>query len=191
VLARPLDKEGVTGLASLSLRNKIPSCTAKTQYRKYKYSQKRNCGASVPISTYMCLWAIYSLYSHNRPAYSAAGKYVDRSWEYINRSQTHECGNWDWGRAIPFLGIHKWDFAVVCMRFSWSVLLQYMHLWTKDLLDCFCSLLIVSTVQYSSLVQFSHWTMYEYKMRKRVQCIVEPPTVKQRLYNVSVFPHNE
>ncbi len=20
------------------------------------------------------------------------------------------CGNWDWGRAIPFLGIHKWDF---------------------------------------------------------------------------------
>jgi hypothetical protein len=26
---------------------------------------------------------------------------VDRSWEYINRSQTHELGNWDWGRAIP------------------------------------------------------------------------------------------
>jgi hypothetical protein len=21
-------------------------------------------------------------------------KYVDRTWEYINRSQTHECGNW-------------------------------------------------------------------------------------------------
>ncbi len=36
-------------------------------------------------------------------AYSAA-------WEYINRSQTQECGNWDWGRAIHFLGIHKWDF---------------------------------------------------------------------------------
>ena len=29
---------------------------------------------------------------------------------YINRSQTHECGNWDWGRAIPRKGIHKWDF---------------------------------------------------------------------------------
>ncbi len=26
-------------------------------------------------------------------------------WEYIN-----ECGNWDWGRAIPFLGMHKWYF---------------------------------------------------------------------------------
>jgi hypothetical protein len=35
---------------------------------------------------------------------------VDRSWEYINRSQAHECRNWDKGRAISFLGIHKWDF---------------------------------------------------------------------------------
>jgi hypothetical protein len=32
------------------------------------------------------------------------------SWEYINRSQTHECGNWDCGRPIPRKGIHKWDF---------------------------------------------------------------------------------
>ncbi len=36
--------------------------------------------------------------------------YVDRSREYINRSQTHKCGNLDWGRVIPFLVIHKWDF---------------------------------------------------------------------------------
>jgi hypothetical protein len=28
-------------------------------------------------------------------AYSAAGKNVDRFWEYIYRSQIHECGNWD------------------------------------------------------------------------------------------------
>jgi hypothetical protein len=30
--------------------------------------------------------------------------------EYINRSQTHECGNWDCGRIISRKGIHKWDF---------------------------------------------------------------------------------
>ncbi len=30
--------------------------------------------------------------SQDRSAYSAAGKYVDQLWEYINRSQTHECG---------------------------------------------------------------------------------------------------
>ncbi len=44
-----------------------------------------------------------------RSAYSAAEIYVDRSWEYINRSQTHKCGNRDCGRAIPRKGIHKWD----------------------------------------------------------------------------------
>ncbi len=27
-----------------------------------------------------------------------------------NRSQIHECGNWDRGRAILFLEIYKWDF---------------------------------------------------------------------------------
>ncbi len=36
-------------------------------------------------------------------------KYEVRSWEYINRSQTHECWNWDWGRAIPRKGIYKWN----------------------------------------------------------------------------------
>ncbi len=51
-----------------------------------------------------------------------AAVYADRSWEYINGSQTHECGNWDCGRAIPFLGIfvsnfRYWFFAVwyMCM----------------------------------------------------------------------------
>jgi hypothetical protein len=32
------------------------------------------------------------IYLPDRSDYSAAGKYVDRSWEYINRLQTHECG---------------------------------------------------------------------------------------------------
>ncbi len=81
--------------------------TAKRHCRKFEtiISKKgNNFAASVPISEFRCLWAIY-IYSHNRSAYSAAGKYVDRSWEYKNRTQTHECGNWDWGFAIPFLEI--------------------------------------------------------------------------------------
>ncbi len=62
-----------------------------------------------------CLWhthckdTIPKILNKYWSAYSAARKYVDRSREYINRSQTLECGNWDWGRAFPFLGIHKWD----------------------------------------------------------------------------------
>ncbi len=37
----------------------------------------------------------------DRSAYSAAGKYVDQSWEYVNRSQTHECGNWIEAAQFP------------------------------------------------------------------------------------------
>ena len=60
------------------------------------------------------------IYSHDRSAYSAAGKYLDRSWKDINCSQTHECGNWSLGWAVPLLGIHKWDFRCSVTDFSIS-----------------------------------------------------------------------
>ncbi len=44
-------------------------------------------------------------YSQDRFTYFTATEYADRSWGYINRSQTHECGNWDCGRAISFLEV--------------------------------------------------------------------------------------
>ncbi len=42
----------------------------------------------------------------------------DQSREYINRSQTHEYVNWDWGHAIPRKGIHKWDFPCSAVHFT-------------------------------------------------------------------------
>ncbi len=65
-----------------------------------KYSQKRNIGASVPISTFTCLWANYIF--PRWVCLFCRRKYVDRSWEYLNRSQTHECGNWGWDEAAQF-----------------------------------------------------------------------------------------
>jgi hypothetical protein len=46
------------------------------------------CSVSQFLHTYICERFIYF---QDRSAYSAAGKYVDRFWEYINRSETHEC----------------------------------------------------------------------------------------------------
>ncbi len=60
----------------------------------------------IPILIY---WERY-IYFQDRSVYFAAAKSVDQSWEYVNRSQTHECRNWDWGRAVPFPGIHKINF---------------------------------------------------------------------------------
>ncbi len=79
----------------------------------FMYSQKWNCYFQnriilfcFPVPT---LFERF-IYFQDRSAYFAAGKYVDRSWEYVNHSQTHECGNWNWGRTIPGKGIHKCDF---------------------------------------------------------------------------------
>ncbi len=56
----------------------------------------------------MCLWEIY-IFPGSVHIFPAAEQ-ADRSWEYINCSQTHEYGNWDCGRAIPFLGIFVSNF---------------------------------------------------------------------------------
>ncbi len=91
-------------------------CNANEGSVRIQNSQKWNCYFQnriimfcPPVPTLIYLERF--IYFHDRSAYSPAGKYVLQSWEYnyINRSQTHECGNWNWGRAIPKKGIHKWD----------------------------------------------------------------------------------
>ncbi len=49
------------------------------------------CSVSPFLNSYICEKFINF---QDWSAYSVTGKYVDRSWEYINHSQTHECGNW-------------------------------------------------------------------------------------------------
>ncbi len=72
------------------------------------YSFSGNSAASAPISTLMCLWAIY-IFSGSVYIFPPAEQ-ADPSWEYIICSETHECGNWDWGPDIPFLGIFVSNF---------------------------------------------------------------------------------
>jgi hypothetical protein len=83
--------------------------TAKYQKFETNISRKGIARPQSQFSPFICLWAI-NIFPRSICLFCCR-KYVNRSWEYINRSQTHECGNWDWGRAIPRKGIHKWDFC--------------------------------------------------------------------------------
>ncbi len=112
----------------------IPHCEEPIPKIKKKCSQKRNCLApqSEFPNSYVCEQFIFS-----QPiCLFCCRKYMDQSWENINRSQTHESGNWDWGRAIPRKGIQKWDFrcnAVLYLPlfFCYSYTIASWHFWQK------------------------------------------------------------
>ncbi len=51
----------------------------------------------------------------------------------------YECENWDWGRAIPFLGIPKWDFPCSAAGL-WKILKAYVTVFNPCILTCWHSL---------------------------------------------------
>jgi hypothetical protein len=63
-----------------------------TENLKQIFPEKELCGHSPNFHIYVSVSEVY-VPSIGLPIL-LAGKYVDRSCEYTNRSQTHECGNW-------------------------------------------------------------------------------------------------
>ncbi len=105
----------------------------------FMYSQKLNCYylnriimfcLSVPLLIY--LWEIHIGISWTGlPILLQGNMWTDPG--NINRSQTHECGNWDWGRAIPRKGIHKWDFPCSVVAGSNFSLLILQTTWLSSI----------------------------------------------------------
>ncbi len=72
----------------------------------FMYSQKKNCAASVLISIFLCMWAIYLI---PRPIFSCS-----RIGRPIVGTYNSLTDTWKWklglSRAIPFLGIFVSNF---------------------------------------------------------------------------------
>jgi hypothetical protein len=108
-MAKVIDPKRVTGRVLFVLPNVFGSAyTAKTLYRKCKTNIPRNESAQL-IPNFQINGSVSGLYTPTigRPILLQ----VDRSWEYINRSQIHECGTWERGHAVSFLGIHNLDLV--------------------------------------------------------------------------------
>jgi hypothetical protein len=86
---------GLVSRGPRSAQRHRPSHTHDTLYRQFGLCVLRN-GTALPRSQFLhsCVCERVT-YSQDRSAYLAASKYAGRSWEYINRSQIHECGNWE------------------------------------------------------------------------------------------------
>ncbi len=93
--------------------------TARTQYRKFETNipRKRIARGFSPIFTFMCLWAIYIL---PRSVCLFWCRKIDGPILGIYKLLT-DIWMWklDWGRPIPFLGIHKRDFR--CSALSQTI----------------------------------------------------------------------
>ena len=82
----------------------------------FMYSFSYNCAARVPISTFICLWAIYIFLGS---VHKFGCSKIDRPIVgilYINRSQTNECRKLDWGLAIgTFSGNICFEFFILSL----------------------------------------------------------------------------
>ncbi len=103
---------------SIDQMRSLIHCTAKIVYRISETNIPRNETAwpqSQFLHSCFCEWficpTIVCLFCCRKICRPILGIYC------INRSQIHECGNWDWGRAVSFLRVHKSDF--LCSVHIW------------------------------------------------------------------------
>jgi hypothetical protein len=89
---------------------------------------------------------------------------VDRSWEYINRSQTHECGNWGLGCTIPRKGIYKRPPIFLVTASSKVCLASLLGMWSASALG-------VGVRGWNFLWECKKFGRRARKLRSRVSCL--------------------
>ncbi len=99
--------------SQIPLRRRIlgSTHTAKTKHRNFETNiPRKGISGSQSQFPHSCVCERFTYIFPRSVSLFCWRKYVDRSWDYVNHSQTRECWNWGWGRAIPRKGIHKMDF---------------------------------------------------------------------------------
>jgi hypothetical protein len=105
---------GVVGNSTEGTSNERTVHTA-TKF-PFIYSFSGTCAASVPISTLNVSVSDFYIYSQDRSTYFLQqNRKTNQGYIHINRSQTHKFGNWDCGRAIPFLEIFVSNCSLQCI----------------------------------------------------------------------------
>jgi hypothetical protein len=85
-------------------------------------SQQRNYAASVPISTFMCIWAIYSLYTQDRSTYIFSFSRIGRPIMGIYKLLIH---TWMWKLGLKLRNFFSGN---ICFEFSVLYLFAVRHL---------------------------------------------------------------
>ncbi len=89
----------------------------------YVFPEKELSGLSHNFHIHV---SVCELYNPRSVRIGPATEKTDRSWEYINRSQTNACRNWDWGGTIPFLGN-----GIFVLNFRYCVFAALSTKWTS------------------------------------------------------------
>ena len=98
-------------LAQLSGPNRL-HCKDTIPKIRNKYSQKRNCSASVPISTFMCLWVIVHILTIGLLILLQERRWIDPG---NIHNIAHRLMNVEIGTEAAFLFWEYFEFSVYCL----------------------------------------------------------------------------